>query len=347
MPEARKKSYFCHFRFQDFDDFADTLREWDLEVFQLRGGKCRADLLQFGVGNLQVGYAYFSNITEQRGVPPKGLRTFAILVDPASNLIWRRREINENTLMAFPPDDGVDVVTKGGCDIFSFSLPEQLLGEVGLTVGVPNFKDLLCGRDVVTIDPSMMQRLRRFLFKICCDLTRNPPRIETPSLQYELEFELPRQLHVALASPQELKHRPSVRLRDLALKKAEEYIAESKKKPLTVRDLCQVTGITDRTLQYAYLERYGVSPKAYLQAFRLNHVRRELRNSDPSSTKIADVARRWGFSHLGQFATDYRRLFEELPSETLGKTGRLSAKSPCLPEKMSAVMLPGDIFLHD
>jgi len=48
----------------------------------------------------------------------------------------------------------------------------------------------------------------------------------------------------------------------------------------------------------------------------MNGVRRDLQRADPSE-KIADVANRWGFWHMGQFAADYRRQFGELPSETL------------------------------
>ncbi len=72
-------------------------------------------------------------------------------------------------------------------------------------------------------------------------------------------------------------------------------------------------------MRNAFLERFGVSPKAYLQALRLNGVRRVLRRSDPLNSKVSNVANYWGFWHMGQFAADYRRLFGELPSDTLRK----------------------------
>jgi AraC family ethanolamine operon transcriptional activator len=31
---------------------------------------------------------------------------------------------------------------------------------------------------------------------------------------------------------------------------------------------------------------------------------------------VHEIARRWGFWHIGEFAADYRRLFGELPSQT-------------------------------
>ena len=78
-------------------------------------------------------------------------------------------------------------------------------------------------------------------------------------------------------------------------------------------------------MQYAFAEKYGISPKAYIRAIRLNKARKELLASDPAQFKVADIANRFGFWHMGQFAADYRRHFGELPSKTLSgkkQTGR-------------------------
>ena len=54
-----------------------------------------------------------------------------------------------------------------------------------------------------------------------------------------------------------------------------------------------------------------------LQTRQLNAVRRNLRASGPRGDTVRNVAARWGFWHMGQFARDYRNLFGELPSQTL------------------------------
>jgi AraC-like DNA-binding protein len=87
----------------------------------------------------------------------------------------------------------------------------------------------------------------------------------------------------------------------------------------SVKDLAQVAGCSPRTLRRVFNERFGVGPKSYLLARRLTGVRRELRGADPSRTTVADIANRWGFWHMGQFAADYRVFFGELPSTTLGR----------------------------
>jgi AraC family ethanolamine operon transcriptional activator len=101
------------------------------------------------------------------------------------------------------------------------------------------------------------------------------------------------------------------------LKQALTYITDYAGEPPTILDICQAAGVSQRTLEYAFLERFGVTPKTYLQAYRLNGVRKTLRQADPEATKIVDVANRWGFWHMGQFARDYQKLSGELPSETL------------------------------
>ena len=75
--------------------------------------------------------------------------------------------------------------------------------------------------------------------------------------------------------------------------------------------------MSQRTLEYAFDERFGVTPKAFLLTYRLNMVRKELRSSDHSTTKVVDIANDYGFWHMGRFAANYYQLFQELPSDTL------------------------------
>jgi AraC family ethanolamine operon transcriptional activator len=64
------------------------------------------------------------------------------------------------------------------------------------------------------------------------------------------------------------------------------------------------------------MERFGLSPALYMKARRLNGARRDLSGKHESPMKIVDIANKWGFWHLGQFAKDYRNWFGELPSNT-------------------------------
>ena len=83
-----------------------------------------------------------------------------------------------------------------------------------------------------------------------------------------------------------------------------------------VADLCRMAGTSERTLYYAFIDRFGIPPARFMKLFRLNRVRAALCGARPPIS-IADTANRWDFWHMGQFARDYRRLFGEAPSQTL------------------------------
>jgi AraC family ethanolamine operon transcriptional activator len=132
----------------------------------------------------------------------------------------------------------------------------------------------------------------------------------------ELEIGIPGRLLAALASSRAELKRPSDRMRDAVVERAVSIIEASLADPVSVKELCESAGASWRTLNYAFRERFGVTPKTYMKSVRLNAVCDALRGADPA-TKVADIANRYGFWHLGQFAADYRKQFGELPSETL------------------------------
>jgi len=140
-----------------------------------------------------------------------------------------------------------------------------------------------------------------------------------PGQVAELEFDLTRRLLEALAGPARVVHPRMTGRRRLILRRALDYLETHPKSPVTVSALAQEAGAGVRTLEYAFKDYFGVTPKTYLCAQRLVGARRELLDSDAVSTRVQDAAINWGFWHLGQFSKDYQRFFGELPSQTLQK----------------------------
>jgi len=86
---------------------------------------------------------------------------------------------------------------------------------------------------------------------------------------------------------------------------------------LSSSELRRAAGVSERALRKGFVERYTLPPAGFLKAFRLNGARKDLRRLASPELRITDVANKWGFWHLGQFAGDYRAWFGELPSQTL------------------------------
>jgi AraC family ethanolamine operon transcriptional activator len=76
-------------------------------------------------------------------------------------------------------------------------------------------------------------------------------------------------------------------------------------------------GVSERTLQYAFRDRFGLTPAAFIKARRLAAVSAMLKRADAELATVGDIAAQFGFWHSGQFAADYKRAFGELPSDTL------------------------------
>ena len=99
---------------------------------------------------------------------------------------------------------------------------------------------------------------------------------------------------------------------------------------LHLTDLCRATGVSERSLEYAFKKIMGMTPTAYLTRVRLHRVRKALQAATRASTTVSAEALNQGFWHFGEFSRAYRDCFGELPSETLRRTvaqGRTSSRS--------------------
>ena len=106
--------------------------------------------------------------------------------------------------------------------------------------------------------------------------------------------------------------------------------AEADPRTITVPELAKLAGVSQRTLEYAFRERLGITPLGFLRRCRLNAAHRELRSAAAGSTTVTGVALRWGFSSMGRFSVEHKAMFGASPSQTLAETraptGRLASR---------------------
>lgn len=105
------------------------------------------------------------------------------------------------------------------------------------------------------------------------------------------------------------------------VKKVIDYLQVSIHELPNMQTLCTIANLSERTLQYGFLEYIGLTPIQYMRVLRLNHVNYDLKYSQ-NKIKVTDIALKWGFIELGRFSKDYKSLFLELPSETLMKQSK-------------------------
>jgi len=96
-----------------------------------------------------------------------------------------------------------------------------------------------------------------------------------------------------------------------------EYAQTSHARRPTILEMCSAAAVSKRRLMYAFKEVTGVSPRRYLTLAALNHLHFHVLHASPHKNTVGDLAFSHGFYHLGRFARDYRRIYGELPSQTL------------------------------
>lgn len=101
------------------------------------------------------------------------------------------------------------------------------------------------------------------------------------------------------------------------VQRAVDLIQDHAAEALTVDDVALAVGMSVRALQQGFRQHVGSTPTEFLRDTRLEQVRGALQAGDPGTLTVTDVACRWGFTHLGRFAGEYRRRFAESPSVTL------------------------------
>lgn len=117
-----------------------------------------------------------------------------------------------------------------------------------------------------------------------------------------------------------LDERPSMP-RPATIRDAVALLEAEPELPWTVTDLARRVEISTRGLQAGFARHVGVAPMAFLGRVRLGRAHLDLELADPARSSVADIAGRWGFTHLGRFAAVYRARYGCLPSQTLRSTG--------------------------
>lgn len=101
------------------------------------------------------------------------------------------------------------------------------------------------------------------------------------------------------------------------ISRAEEFILDNLKNPITRDQLAEVSGRSIRTLSRAFEKKYGIGPMAFIKQRRLDSAYLDLLSAKPDVTSVTQVAFNYGFSHTGKFAIEYGKTFGESPSTSL------------------------------
>jgi len=103
----------------------------------------------------------------------------------------------------------------------------------------------------------------------------------------------------------------------LIAQRAEAFMRQNLRRYIYMHEICDAAGVSERALRYAFEDLYGTSPNRYLSMLRLCAACRGLSMADATRKSVKAVALSCGLWDLSRFADNYRRVFGELPRDTL------------------------------
>jgi AraC family ethanolamine operon transcriptional activator len=306
----------------DVDDHAASLSQWDQQYDQVSPGRFEGQLEELWLGPLQVFRESTHQAVLQRGAPCASTLTVATPVGQGNQGWFCGRRLAADQAFGLVSGGEFELATRGNFDIVAASVDREFLDRYSQRVeGVP-FKGSLGRNDVIDGGAESNAVLRELLLATLSTARDSPQLMVQEPLRRSLVHSLCDALIARLGQPTPVGAAAdtTAATRQRVVRVARLYMKAHAEEPINVPDLCEAIHVSRRTLQYSFQDVLQMSPVTYLRALRLNGVRRDLRRG--GDEPVADRAARWGFWHLSRFAADYRHMFGELPSETLGHARR-------------------------
>lgn len=308
---------FARLRSRDADEHAARLSEWDQTYEQLTPGPFEGFLVEALFGGIQLFRETTNQAVHQFGAGRAGAFMIGVPVAMQGEGYHDGRPICADSVMVLRDRQSLDFRAPTHLELVAVSMPIDALRRYSLEIDQCDLEQELRGVSVVTPPRQRVERFRAFLLMALESISANPQKLHHPAMRKALAHAVFRSVVDTLAaSDGEPAFVPRPTRSHAIVSRAQEYMREHVEDALTVEDLCRELGVSRRTLQYSFREVLRLNPVGYLRAVRLNGARRALKAAGCGDT-VQDIAARWGFWHLSHFACDYRRMFGELPSETM------------------------------
>jgi len=309
---------FATQKYNQTEAFCQDAFRWEISFNKLSYDPFLGNITLIDIGDLQIGEIRLNGKIEQKGLSPAGFRTIVIPADNSQAFNWLKRPVTERDFLLFSKRGELDAVSFNNFHYYMISVQDELLADLYQKFGFINLEKLLNSeKHVLRLKQDYFTYIQNYLQHQFLLLNKNPQLINSTTFRYKLRYKftylLLGFLDTRTFNPIKVSHRK----RDKALSLCKQYIEVNKNEHIAISQLTEVSNMSERTLQLAFLEKYSVSPKEYIINLKLNDVRIKLVKSKKGKGAISHFAKESGFNHLGQFAAAYKKLFNELPKDTL------------------------------
>lgn len=267
-----------------------------------------------GFGLSQLGYG---NHVRVRSPELESIYHFQVVTrgECAWHQAGERMQVRGGQAVMVNPYEKIDLEYSEDCEKLIIKVPEQVLNNSRI---VSNGR--LPGKGVrftrTPIDLSVCPSLVNIIQAVLSELVEAEE--DDISLMYEpyRDIILKKLLKVFPSNWSGLQQGPAC---TPALNNMLEYIEQNLRNDIDIGELASVSNMSERSIYNAFAKAFSTTPKCYIKQVKLHKLRQDLLQG--KCRNVTEVALDYGFSHLGRFSSDYRKVFGELPSQTMKMAG--------------------------
>ncbi len=314
-PEVGRRPDIQRANFDDPDLFSAALQKVNLQVTQTGRGPFKASLTRFTTGSCDVQTGSINRQFAASGPTQKDRTGFLMELQGGRN--W--------SCFGQTMDDQSVAVCSGGHELLLKAEPATQWAFISVAPdALEDCARKVYGREprfpkremtIAKADGSQLARIRALFAQFLAESKIGPvsPWGSLPSIEQVL---LRSMVEVLAGATRGVPPR-AISSFQRVLSRVQNFLAANLTTTTSLERLSAAVGVDQESLEQMFQEHLGVGPIQYLEIHRLSQVHRALLMADPRTTRVADVARAWGFTHLDIFASEFTAFFKQTPSEVL------------------------------
>jgi AraC-like DNA-binding protein len=307
------------------EDLAEAIRSAEFEPCLLKRSPVPSWIARVSCPQLCLDFARLGSPFLFTGVMPKDCYTLIFVIDcpRKANTFNFGTQHHDGYLGFFPPGWELDAYTPQGYSNATLTVPAAIFHAAMETSFSEIPEQFLQRGTILRIGKAEQASLRALLSTVVKAIEESDSSLAGQAVLRGVERNLFDEfLQVLQAGAGVIA--PSITSRTAGaakhLRKARDFIQENSRGALQLDELSALLGMSRRGVELMFRKSLGIGPGAFIRQQRLHGVRRELLAAQPQSGVIKELALEWGFWHMGHFSRNYRTLFGEMPTSTLGRS---------------------------
>jgi AraC family ethanolamine operon transcriptional activator len=311
--EGRLSSYSL-----TFDEYGAKVREAEVIFLMTSVSRGPWEVGQSQINNIVVQYGAEGGTKIMHGVSRPDAVLFILQDTWAGQVIFDGHKADEHDFVVLPPSTHFSAATYGPNRWMSISVPTNLFWKVETPIKMNDLGWIEKEKRIVSMTPGWKKTLVDHII----DLTDSKAAVPGHNRGYgDIESYLLNLLISAISGANAIINlAENTRSSRSIMHRALEYLRHHDREALRITDIANAAKVTERSLHRAFQQQLGIGTARYLKIRKLNMVRRELWAADPPPDTLTKLLTQHGVGEFGRFASEYRAIFGENPSDTLRRS---------------------------